>query len=294
MRSIDCMNNDWLWVIITIVLNLGVVLGYAIIARHWYKSGKRLENSPAKSSLQAMMNIFIFCGLCGYLSTVIRMYWPAWRLTDMAIVGLLYYSFSYIYRSKGLSAVYVELNESKKAKEDLHLFQQLSDHLPQLVWTATDHSSPDYFNHSWYEYTGLTQQQSMGEGWKSAVHPDDIRNLNSRWPSTNVDVLPETEFRLRSSKGDFIWHLNRCVKIQENEKSYKWIGSFTDINLQKSEQTVLQKEKDDGLGRLKKMTEELLSLGELTARTEREKKSKPKPKPKPNVKSKSPRGKRGI
>src|SRR5881628_1053141 len=44
-------------------------------------------------------------------------------------------------------------------------FQFLANALPQIVWTAQPNGGMDYFNQRWFEYTGLTLEQSQNLGW---------------------------------------------------------------------------------------------------------------------------------
>ena len=45
--------------------------------------------------------------------------------------------------------------------------------LPQLAWRTTPDGSNDYFNQVWYDYTGLSPEESLGTKWSTPVHPDD-------------------------------------------------------------------------------------------------------------------------
>jgi PAS domain-containing protein len=45
--------------------------------------------------------------------------------------------------------------------------------LPQMVWTTTPEGNCDYVNARWIDYTGLSGPDSLGSGWKKALHPED-------------------------------------------------------------------------------------------------------------------------
>src|SRR5919199_623929 len=49
----------------------------------------------------------------------------------------------------------------------------LADSLAQIIWTNTAEGKADYFNRRWFEFTGLTYEESAGDGWEAVVHPDD-------------------------------------------------------------------------------------------------------------------------
>ena len=113
MTLAHCMAHDRLWITITIVLDLAVASGYLWIARHWWQNQRLLKNVRAKAALGRMRNIFIFCGLCGYLFIPIKMVWPAWRLYDMFLVVLVYFTWRYALGARDLKVIYHELNRSE-------------------------------------------------------------------------------------------------------------------------------------------------------------------------------------
>jgi PAS domain S-box-containing protein len=76
------------------------------------------------------------------------------------------------------------------------------DTLPGLVWTALPDGQVDYVNRQLCEYTGLSLNDSCGDGWQKAIHPDDLRSLLECLKSRD---LCETEVRMRRFDGEFRW-----------------------------------------------------------------------------------------
>src|SRR5262245_32080762 len=106
MRLYHCMAHDWLWIWITVALDLAVAAGYGVIAVHWWKNQRHLPPIPAKRALNTLRNIFIFCGICGYLFIPIKMLWPAWRLYDLFMAVLVYFTWKYAWSARALKVVY--------------------------------------------------------------------------------------------------------------------------------------------------------------------------------------------
>jgi PAS domain-containing protein len=48
----------------------------------------------------------------------------------------------------------------------------LSDRIPQIIWTSQPDGRLDYYNQRWFDYTGLSLEQSQGWAWESVLHPD--------------------------------------------------------------------------------------------------------------------------
>src|SRR4051812_25701462 len=109
-----CMGNDTLWIVVTVLLDLAVAAGYVLIALHWSRNERGLPDIPAKRALANMRNIFAFCGICGYLFIPIKMFWPAWRLYDLFMVALVWFTWKYALDARRLKVVYNEIGRSKK------------------------------------------------------------------------------------------------------------------------------------------------------------------------------------
>jgi PAS domain S-box-containing protein len=134
------------------------------------------------------------------------------------------------------------INERAKAESSEQQYRLLTQALPQLVWTATRHGQLDYFNQRWFDYTGLSQQESVSGGWQNVVHEDDLQTCLIRWHKAleSGDVF-EYECRLKRKDGTYRWYLNRAVPLYDNEQRIvKWIGTSTDIEEQKRLQDALR------------------------------------------------------
>ena len=120
MNLIHCMNHDTLWIGITVTLDIAVAAGYLLIAKHWATNARRLDkNHPAYQPLATLRNIFIFCGLCGYVFIPVKMVWPAWRLYDFFMLVLVYFTWRYALRARGLNVIYTELGRTTQLAHDL-------------------------------------------------------------------------------------------------------------------------------------------------------------------------------
>jgi len=114
-------------------------------------------------------------------------------------------------------------------------FAVLAESLPHLVWSATSDGSHDYFNRRWHEFTGMTPEQSQGDGWQNAVHPEDLPHVREQWRHAVATGMPyEAEFRVRNAAGEYEWVLSRAMPILElSGDRMRWFGASTNINAQK-------------------------------------------------------------
>ena len=75
----------------------------------------------------------------------------------------------------------------------------------------------------------------VGHGWQKFVHPDDLAESLERWANaleTGCEYV--TEFRLLFKDGNYKWFLARAIPLIENDKILLWIGTNTNIDLQKN------------------------------------------------------------
>ncbi len=135
-----------------------------------------------------------------------------------------------------------DIGQHRKAQEDLHesvaRFRTLSDSLPQLIWTNNAEGEANYFNRRWFDYSGLSFEQSEGLGWQAMVHPDDAPASVERWhQDLAASEIFETEYRLRRADGVYRWQIGRNVPLKDSaDRVLAWFGSATDIDdLKRSE-----------------------------------------------------------
>jgi PAS domain S-box-containing protein len=127
-------------------------------------------------------------------------------------------------------------------KETEIQFALLAESLPQLVWTTDPEGYHDYFNRRWYEFTGLRPDQSMGQAWLSALHPEDRPKAVQRWSEALATGAPyEIEYRIRSVAGEQVWFLARALPIRDMSGGIvRWFGTNTDISGQKRAEDALR------------------------------------------------------
>ena len=122
-------------------------------------------------------------------------------------------------------------------------FRTLAEAIPQIVWTAQPDGGLDYYNQRWFDYTGLTLEQTMGWGWEPVIHPDDLPTCIQRWTRSFTTGVPyEVEYRfLRASDGAYRWHLGRALPVRDGQGDIiKWFGTCTDIHEQKEANAQLE------------------------------------------------------
>jgi PAS domain S-box-containing protein len=73
--------------------------------------------------------------------------------------------------------------------------------MPTFAWTALPGGSVDFVNRHWQEYTGLSTEKTLGSGWETAVHPEDIKRYAEKWRASVETGAPfEDEVRYRGRR----------------------------------------------------------------------------------------------
>jgi PAS domain S-box-containing protein len=111
--------------------------------------------------------------------------------------------------------------------------QLLTELAPRIVWLARADGYTVYCNPFWYEYTGLSPEQTRGDGWLSAIHPEDRERVGAKWQSI-VEAAADWEEEMRfrhGASGEYRWHLNRGRPIFNAAGQLdRWVGVAVDID----------------------------------------------------------------
>jgi formate hydrogenlyase transcriptional activator len=113
--------------------------------------------------------------------------------------------------------------------------QLIVDSIPAMVWTALPDGRRDFVNRRWLEYTGLTLEEGLGDGF-IAMHPEDRAKFLEKWEAArDAGAALEIDIRLRSLWGEYRWFQHRLVPLRNAEnKISKWIAVTIDIEERKA------------------------------------------------------------
>lgn len=138
-------------------------------------------------------------------------------------------------------------------------FEFVTDIMPQMVWATDAHGNHDFFNKRWYEFTGLTYDESKNEQWANVLHPEDFDKSLSAWNHSLQKGQPyEVEYRMRGNDGCYTWFLARALPLlNEQNQIIKWFGTCTNIQDQKSISELLEQKVEERTKELKQINQEL-------------------------------------
>lgn len=110
---------DWPWIYATIFLNAGVVIGYLLIFRFWFKSyyaEAKIDRNPALMMLAA---IFLFCATTGYMFSILLFWWPAYRLQVLFLGLLTIVTWAFSFKATGMRASFSAFRFQRELEQSL-------------------------------------------------------------------------------------------------------------------------------------------------------------------------------
>ncbi|WP_420456979.1 PAS domain-containing protein [Rubrivirga sp.] len=156
----------------------------------------------------------------------------------------------------GITVYFTDVSEARRTeaalRESERQLRQLTESLPQLVWTTTPDGYHDYFNERWYAYTGMPRPDepggenrggAQGFRWADYVHPDDLDAAAARWAHSLATGEPyEVEYRFRrADDGAYRWFIGRADPLRAPDgQILRWFGTCTDIDDQKRAELALR------------------------------------------------------
>jgi PAS domain S-box-containing protein len=125
--------------------------------------------------------------------------------------------------------------ERDRAEEALRRNEQrlrdVIDTIPTITWSVLPNGLNDFTSRYWLEYTGVSTDDSLGDGWKTAFHPADIAEHVDKWAASLATGKPfENEARVQRADGEYRWFLHRAVPLRDGHGTIvKWYGTAVDI-----------------------------------------------------------------
>ena len=170
------------------------------------------------------------------------------RLVDLALFPIRDDQGNVIFlHPTGVDITDFKLSELQQ-KLNAEKFRAMADAMPQMVWTARADGFIDYYNQQWFDYTGLTLEETQGWGWKQTQHPEDIQRSVDKWiVSLAKGEAFQNEMRfLRASDQTWRWHFTRAVPVRDEAgRVTQWIGTCTDIDDRKAAEEVLRTSREE-------------------------------------------------
>ncbi len=127
---------------------------------------------------------------------------------------------------QSLQAELEHLQQRLKACE-LRQRQRLAA-MAQIIWIAAADGSRTDFNPHWYEYTGLSEAESLGWEFLKAIHPEDCQIILAKRQHFQLQPY-KIEYRLRAQDGSYDWMLEQAAPVVGEDGIMEWVGTCTPL-----------------------------------------------------------------
>ncbi|KAJ4362827.1 hypothetical protein N0V95_001201 [Ascochyta clinopodiicola] len=106
--------------------------------------------------------------------------------------------------------------------------------VPYITATLDEQGQAMQFSDSWYLFTGLSKEESLGGGWISAIHPDDVRAMMNAWADVLRNKHEDWTYEARyweASSGEYYWFLVRAQAYKDaSGQVVCWYAYMLDMN----------------------------------------------------------------
>ncbi len=122
-------------------------------------------------------------------------------------------------------------DEQARLSSELRL-KQLANTIPQLAWIANPDGFIHWYNDRWYDYTGTTPDQMIGNGWHRVHDPAVLPTVIDRYSQSLASGEAfQMTFPLRGKDGRFRPFLTLTAPLRDEEGNIvQWFGSNTDVS----------------------------------------------------------------
>lgn len=144
-----------------------------------------------------------------------------------------------------LLTVFDDITTRKRVETELQAserhFRRLADVLPAMVYMTDAKGATIFTTRLSREFTGLSEEAMVADGWASAIHPDDRAGLLKAEAEAVAHRTPyEYEYRARRADGAWRWTLNRATPYPEADGSFGGlIGVCLDITVRREAEMAL-------------------------------------------------------
>lgn len=138
-----------------------------------------------------------------------------------------------------------QVEEALRASE--HRYATLAEIAPVGVFRKDASGKLIYANRRWSEITGLTLEESLGEGWTRAIHPDHRDRVSAMWNQhAETGKKHQHETCMQRPDGSTCWvYCQAEIETDAEGRLIGFVGTITDITALKQIEIELQQSKEE-------------------------------------------------
>lgn len=133
--------------------------------------------------------------------------------------------------------VNTDIEDRKRAESALQTseqnLRQLTETIPEMLWSATPEGAIAYCNTRFLLYTGFSADALLGDGWQRTIHPDDAARAGPVWVhSVRTGEPYRVEVRtFHAADGTYRWCAVSALPLLDQEgRVLQWHGTIVDVH----------------------------------------------------------------
>ena len=125
-------------------------------------------------------------------------------------------------------------------------FRKLSESSPIGIFQTDAAGKCLYTNPRWQSLTGLTLEESLGDGWSRGIHPEERSRVSEEWSASAREGRDfDREFRYQTPAGEIRFvHVRSAVVRDSSGTTTEHIGSVLDVTHRKQIEEEMRKARD--------------------------------------------------
>jgi PAS domain S-box-containing protein len=141
----------------------------------------------------------------------------------------------------GISVAAIDITERKRIEQALaesdDYFRQTLAQDPVFLWTANAEGMVTDIGPEWLMLTGISKEESLGDGWRKGLHPEDGGRALQVWQEVVRTGQPyDIEFRCRRGDGSWRWIRARAMARRgASAEIIHWHGTLEVIDDRRTE-----------------------------------------------------------
>ncbi len=137
---------------------------------------------------------------------------------------------------RGFAKVLRDKTDQKTVEDALResegRFRSYADTAPAILWVTGPDGQSTYVSRAWQDFTGQSEEESLGLGWTDAVHPDEREGTRAAFLAGVEGRRPfQIEHRLRRHDGVYRWALDTGrPRFGDDGVFLGFVGSVIDVD----------------------------------------------------------------
>lgn len=135
------------------------------------------------------------------------------------------------------------LRDLKEAQEKIDTLMKV---VPAGIFQGNAKGECLFVNQTWNTFTGLSSQDALGFGWKTGIHPDDLKHFNEEWDKgVEARSVIQINYRYRGRNGELHWiHFKAVPHFNEKKELVCYYGATVDFTRQKETEEALRENRN--------------------------------------------------